>query len=349
MWLVLAMIGCAERQVYDTPIPMDDTFVRAEPSPEALERYEAAAAYSEAHGGRALMVLEGDAVVFETGQNGLDLEDPNEIFSGTKSFSCAMFLAAREDGLVDLADPVVDVIPEWQGDATKERIVVSDLLHFTSGLEDDFWRLTYDGLLVDQRVEDKYAFAVAQPTTFEPGSDFRYNGTDLLVWGEVAARITGEDPVAYLERRVLDRIGFRYSGWNRDPSGNPMLAYGAWTTVNEWAKYGVLVRDDGVWKGETVLPTGAFADCLVGSAAMPAYGLNFWVNADLSEAQASQIPADLADGRPMPSAPDDAFMAAGANDNRLYVVPSRDLVVVRLGDGHFRWSDDAFLAEVLGP
>jgi CubicO group peptidase (beta-lactamase class C family) len=333
---LLALAACAERQTFPDPIPVDDTFPRAAPAPDALARFEAADAYSTSRRGRAMLVLQGDTVVFEAGENGHSLDEPGPLYSGTKSFACAAALAARDDGLLDLDAPAADTLTEWRGDADKEAIRVSDLLHFTSGLKDDFWKLTYDGLIVDQKVDDKYAVAVAEPTTFEPGSAFRYNGTDLLVFGEVLTRVTREDPLSYLQAKVLDPIGFRTSGWSHDPSGNPMMAYGAWTTVNEWAKFGRLVRDD-----------PRYADCRHGSDPMPAYGLNFWLNAELTADQAALVPTHPSAGRLIPEAPDDLFMAAGARDQRLYVIPSLDLVIVRLGDGGMRWDDRAFVARVL--
>lgn len=349
MTLLLTLLACRAHLVFDAPIADDGTFPRAKPTPAALARYRAAAAYSAARDGRAVMVLEGTSVVFEAYQNDHPAEEPTHLFSGTKSFACAMALAAMEDDLLRLDEPVADTLEEWSDHPEKRRILVADLLHFTSGLEDDFWRLTWDGLLEDPRVTDKYALAIAQPLASHPAEAYDYNSTHLTVFGALLARKTGKDPVDYLDARVLGPLSLRTAGWIRDPAGNPMLAYGAWTTANEWAKYGVLVRDDGVWQGAAILPTGAFATCMQGTEAMPAYGLAFWLNAELTEAQAAEVPhAGVRGGqRLFPSAPADLVIAAGARDNRLYILPSRGLVVVRLGDGSREWRDDAFLALLL--
>jgi CubicO group peptidase (beta-lactamase class C family) len=347
---LLTLLACAPRILFDGSIPDDNTFARGTPDAATLARFEAAAAYSERHAGRGLMILQGDVVVFEDEQNDHPAGTPTEIFSGTKSFSCAIALAAIEDGLLDLDEPAVDTLDEWSGDTQKSAIRVTDLLHFTSGLKEDFFALTLDGMNEDQRIEDKYAFAVAQPIVTPAGDTFEYNGTHLPVFGEIITRKTGQDPLTYLEARVLDPITFRHAGWNHDPAGNPMLAFGAWTTTNEWAKFGVLVRDDGVWQGTQVLPAGQFDTCFVGSAAMPAYGLNFWLNEELNEGQATEVPVGGVKGgqRLFPSAPDDLVVAAGANDNRLYISRSLDLVVVRVSDRDLFWRDDEFLRLLLG-
>lgn len=348
--MLLLLLACADRVVFDTPIPDDGTFPRAEPSEEELARFQSAARFSRRSGGRAVMVLQGGAVMFEDYQNGHGPEEPTELFSGTKSFSCAIALAAMDDGLLDPDEPVATTLTEWAEDPDKSRITARHLLQFTSGLQEDFWNLTYDTMLLDPQIEDTYAFAMDQPLVTEPGEAFEYNGTHLPVFGELITRLTGMDPVAYLEDRLFTPITFRYAGWNRDPSGNPTLAFGTWTTANEWAKFGVLVRDDGLWQGEQVFQPGAFDLCFQGSEPMPAYGWTWWLNAELTAAQAALVPAEGVVGgqRTFAEAPADMITAAGAHDNRLYIVPSQDLVVVRLGDGSRRWLDSEFLGRLFG-
>lgn len=345
-------LGCRAHMTFDTPIPDDGTFARATPTDEESARFEAAAAYSEQENGRALMILRGDEVIFEDYQNDHGGEEPTELYSGTKSFMCPMALLAMQDGLLQLDEPVADTITEWQtdDDPRKADIRVTDLMHFTSGLKDDFWRLTRDGLLEDQRVDDKYAVAIDRPMVHDAGEVFEYNATHPLVFGELIKRKTGRDPVEYLTDRLFDPIGMRFAGWNRDPVGDPMLAYGAWTTANEWLKFGSLVRDDGLWQGEEVMPPGAFDTCLHGTAQMPAYGLNWWLNEEITDDEAKLIPAAGVEGggRMFPNAPDDLYAAAGANDNRLYIIPSMDLVVVRMGGGSWGWTDTEFLGLLLG-
>lgn len=347
LWIGACLLsGCSQHQRFDDPLFDDGTFERAEPSPEEIAGFEAAAAYSERENGRALMVLRGDEVIFEDYENDVGAEEPTEIYSGTKSFSCATAMLAIEDGFLDLDEPAADTLTEWQDN--RGDIKVRQLLQFTSGLKEAYWRLTYDGLIVNQRVEDKYQVAVDQPLHSAPGSTFEYNGTHLLAFGELIKRKLDRDPVDYLTERVFDPIGMRFSGWNRDPDGNAMLAFGAWTTANEWLKYGVLVRDDGLWQGEQVMAPGAFSACFSGSKQMPAYGLNWWLNAEITDEQAKLVPAaGVVGGRLFPSAPADTVTAAGAMDSRLYIIPSLDLVIVRMGGGSLGWKDDEFLAEIL--
>jgi CubicO group peptidase (beta-lactamase class C family) len=347
---VLAALGCGSAPHF-APLPDDGTFPHAAPAPDALAHYRLAAAYSRARGGVAVVVVDGEHVVFEDDENGNRGDDPHHVFSGTKSFACALAAAAVADGRLDLEERAATTLPEWRADPRKARITVRQLLDFTSGLDQPFRQLMLDGLGRHPHVRDKFAFALGVKAGADPGSTFRYGPAHLMAFGALMKRKLGEDPVRYLDERVLRPIGFRSSWWIIDPAGNAMLPYGAWTTALEWAKYGVLMRDGGVWRGTRVLPAAGVAACLQGSRVMPAYGLTFWLNAPVGpRVNAQAMPAFRAGGPTgflYPGGPPDLFAAAGLKDNRLYVVPSRGLVIARLGTGSRQWRDAEFLARVL--
>lgn len=347
LFLFAVACGCNPPAVYDTPIPVSDPFDRAPATGEELERYEAGAAYSEATGGRALLILKGDQVVFETGQNGHALSEPHHLFSGTKSFTCAAFAVLRQQGVLEPDERVRSTLTELPEEAAD--LTVDQVLHLTSGTRQDFWRLTRDGVRTDQRVEDKGAHALGLGWDERPGEVFRYGGADYWLFGELVQRKTGEDALSLLERELFEPIGMDTAGWIHDPVGNPALPYGAFTTVSEWAKYGALVRDDGVFMGERILPEGALAGCLEGSEANPAYGRTFWLNRDAGDADLRSF-GTLEDAGPIiwNGGPADLVAAAGHHDQRLYIVPSQDLVIARLSDGDRRFSDAELLATLLG-
>lgn len=347
--LPMVLLACADPVHFDAPIPVDGTFARTPATGEELDRYQEAAAYSERHDGRALLVLKGDTVVFETGQNGHPLEAPHHLFSGTKSFTCALFAVLEADGVLSADERVRDTLPELP-DAAAE-LTVDQLLHLTSGATQDFRALTWDGLRGHRRVEDTYAHAVGLPFDAVPGERFRYGATDFNLFGELVTRKTGRSPRAILEERVFAPLGLETAGWLEDPMGNPALAHGVWTTAAEWATYGALVRDDGVFLGERILPEGALHDCLVGSDANPGYGRTFWLNADVPDGVEKVAQRRLEPDGPQiwNEGPADLVAAAGHDDQRLYIVPSEDLVVVRLGEGGWGFRDRELLARLLGP
>lgn len=348
---LLVLFGCRTPIRFDEPIPIDDTFERVEATGAAAERYARAAAYSAEHRGLAFMVLEGETVVWEDYTNGDDGETPHHIWSGTKSFGCFIAGLAVDQGRMAFDEEVSAELTEFRSNDRKSRIRVQHLLHFTSGLAEDKRALTTDGLYEEQRIDDKYEYSLTIPSLNNPGTKFRYGSTHLMVFGEFFKRRMGRDPLDFLEEGLLDPVGFRYAGWHHDPAGNALLPYGAWTTANEWAKIGVVARDRGAWDGVALLSPETFDACLQGSAVNPAYGLNFWMNKDVPGDTDLSAFRSLEDGIGGPiiygDGPSDLFMAAGFNDNRLYILPSQDLVVVRLATRDVDFTDAELLRRLL--
>ena len=90
--------------------------------------YLLAAEYSREQNGLSVLVMKGDKIVFEDYQNGHSANEPNNLFSGTKSFSGVILAAAIEDGLVKGFDEKVsDTITEWRGDPQKAKITIRQL------------------------------------------------------------------------------------------------------------------------------------------------------------------------------------------------------------------------------
>lgn len=370
-WLLVVVIGTialtalfsccigwhrANRQTFDQPVPDPAPFAMAEPSKDEVARFEAADAYAEQAGGFALLVLRGDEIVFESYHNGYKQDSPHHLYSGTKSFACALAAAAIADGILRLDEPVADTLPAFRADPRKARITVEQLLDFSSGLETSFRDLTLDGLLKPerQRVRDKYARSLELGLTSDPGARFVYGSSHLMVFGALMKAKLNSSPLAFLKRRVLDRIGFQYAGWAHDASGNPALPYGVWTTARQWARFGVLLRDDGRFEGNVILPPGLLSRCRRPSPAMAGYGLTLWLNAPMDpNTDISGVPKRLMRMRGSerqlldPGGPEDLFAAAGFDGQRLYVLPSANLVVVRLGTEDRTFRDCDFLGRLL--
>lgn len=343
LWVVGA--GCAEHRSFDEPIPDDGVFAVELATGAEAERFDRAADWSEQHSGLALIVFRGEHIVFERYAAGYDPERPVHLFSGTKSFSCPVVLALEHEGVLDLDEPVIETLPEL---AAGSAVQVRHLLDFSSGIQDSFWNLGRDALLERQRVHDKVDFAVGRPSAHAPGERFVYGGAHQWVLSGLLRDKLGQPALATFQDRLFDPIGMRFAGWLHDPAGNTALPLGAFTTAREWLKFGVLMRDDGLWQGARVSPEGVLDRCSAPSAATEAYGLTFWRNGPLGPtADARNIRALATEGPILGGAPADTIVAAGHNDQRLYIIASLDLVVVRLGEGHRQFTDQAFLERLL--
>lgn len=307
------------------------------------DRYEQAATYSATHAGDALVVWERGEVVLERGQNGFALDTPHMLASGTKTFAGIAALAAQADGLFSLDERVSTTIREWKDDPRRSEITVRQLLHLTSGLDPGAsgQAPTFDAAL-DAAVLDA------------PGTTFRYGPVPFQAFGALLRRaLDGEDPVPYYRRRILAPIGVTNDQWAYVDGQDPQLAGGARLTAREWLRVGRLLLNDGRWNGTRVLPPGALDTLAQPTEASPGYGYTVWLNApiDTSHAFFDHAPPSLQpdgpDGMIYHAGPNDLVMAAGLFNQRLYVVPSREMVAVRFGRPDASWNDAEFLARLL--
>ena len=280
---------------------------------------DAALAYAERHALHAIVVRAGDRIVLERYAGGYDAEKPHALYSGTKSFWGVLAVAAEEDGLLALDEPVARTIASWN-EGAKARVTLRDLLQLTSGIG-------FGGLGSAVPPYDK---ALATELKDEPGERFTYGGIPLQVFGAVLARKlapSGLSPHDYLRERILAPIGLRVATWRTLKDGTHPLPTGAFLTAREWLKYGVLVRDRGRWETKTIVPEAALARCFTGSRANPRYGLAWWLS-------------------PLPAHPDVVY-ASGSGGQAMYVIPSFDAVVVKFGSAS-SYKHDAFLRRLLG-
>jgi CubicO group peptidase (beta-lactamase class C family) len=308
--------------------------------PAAVQR---AAAYSARHRGAALLVVQHGRVLFES-----NADEPRKIFSGTKAFWNLAALAAVQDGWLDLDERVSATLPEWRADPPRARVTVRMLLDFTAGLEPAFF-------LHGDRPADRNRTALALPLVAEPGRAFIYGPSALQVFHEVLRRKLaphGLTPTAYLERRVLRPLGLGPQRYLADRAGRPLLATGWILSARDWSKLGRVVLAGGA----PIVRRGAMAPCFRGTPANRAFSLGWWNNRAAPGGRAFDIEdmlerdwrrQDWRGAALCREAPRDLVACLGSGYQRLFVVPSLGLVVVRFGEGG-RFSDAHFLRLLLG-
>jgi CubicO group peptidase (beta-lactamase class C family) len=305
-------------------------------------KFADAAAYSRGSRGVSMLVMQDGKVVFEDYPNGGGPDRAWELASGTKSFTGLMAAAAAADGMLRLDEPCADTLQEWRADG-RRAITVRQLLSLTSGLRSG-----------GVGRAPSYADAVAAPLAEPAGSRFAYGPGPFQVFGELMKRklkAAGKapDPVAYLQTRVLDAAGSRPAGWRKGLDGNFLMPQGATFTALQWARFGQHVLDGAPGVDATVL-----AALFQGSKANPGYGVSWWL---LRPGLIGPNPrAGVNDATTGGFEHEDVAMAAGAGNQRLYLLRKRGLVVVRQAEGLFAalrgagpaWSDAEFLGRLLG-
>lgn len=295
--------------------------------------YERAADYSEDKRGFSLLVMKEGKVVFERYAAGRSPDEASQLYSGTKSFWGVAVMVAVGEGKLSLDERVSDTLTEWKADPQKAQITLRQLLDLTSGLD------PAGQALRARRTTRKYETALAVKALSDPGQVYRYGPSHFYVLGELLKRKLGASPLAYLKEKILDPIGLKVSEWKEDGAKDPHMPSGASLNAREWAKFGELLRLRGAWEGKQLVPKALLRQCYQGSKANPAYGLTFWLAAE---------GVDPAGAVRQAVAPKDLVFAAGFANQRLYLLPSQGLVVVRQGKNHLGWSDGVFLARLLG-
>lgn len=321
------------------------------PTIERPGRLEMARAYSAEKSGDALLVWRsGDLVLEDYPNDDYDPEKYHILAEATTLLSGLMALAAVDDGLITLDEPVSETITEWKDDPHKSTITISELLRLTSGLKAS-----------DYTSVPMFEEAIAAPLVHAPGAAFRYGPTSYQVFGALMDQKAG---LEYLKRRILQPLDIPGGRWkavsqtvdnhrSRGAGLEPRLFDGAHLTARELGRIGQLLLQNGRWEGEVLVED---LDPLTQpSSAQPAYGLGVWRNVSMDavgRALFDRLPESLMlphanDRFIYDGAPADLYMAAGRYNQRLYVIPSRNMVVVRLGRANLTWNDAAFLARLL--
>ncbi len=312
---------------------------------------ELAKEYSEDKSGQALLVWTNGNLILEDYQNNTPPEKRHSLAEVSTLFSGLMTLIAREDGLLNLNEPVSETITEWQGDPEKSNITISQLLHLTSGIEAD----NYKSIPPIKK-------ALQRSLIHPPGDDFRYGPTPFQVFGLI---IHNKGASNYLKERIINPIGIEGGYWKIDQEiftsetnsfTIPRFFDGASMTAEELGRIGRLLLNGGKWKEKTII--NDISPLTKSLPASPGYGLTIWLNKNIDAKSDSSFIRNLPENIMLlrgsnkkkliyDEAPSDLYMAAGRHNQRLYIIPSKDMVIVRFGGADLRWSDAEFLARLL--
>jgi len=289
----------------------------------------------------AMVVTWKGRLVAERYGSGITATTPLESWSMGKSLVATLVGRLIQQGAYELEQKAP--VPEWQtpGDP-RAAIRIADILHMSSGLriraplDPDFDpNGPYpDHLYLYTGGVDSFHYAATRPQQWPPNTVGRYRNTDPVLASylvRLAVEKRGEDYLSFPQRTLFDKLGIRTMVLETDPYGNFLTQGYELGSGRDWARLGNLYLQDGVWNGERLLPEG-FAKFVSTVAPAwqadnrPIYGGFFWINGD------GALPV-----------PREAYFMSGAGGQTTLIIPSHDLVVVRLG--HFKGSapgDQAF-------
>jgi CubicO group peptidase (beta-lactamase class C family) len=306
----------------------------SEPQPDRLRRT------------RAVIVLHDGALVAERYAHGLDAQTPMLGWSMTKTVAAVLTGMMVQRGTLQLSSHAL--LPQWRepGDP-RARITLDQLLRMTSGLKftEDHADPLADVAIMLFAASDAAAFAADQPLEAEPGTRWRYSSGTTNVLGLILRQTltaAGEDYLSFPSRMLFAPLGMHHAVMETDAAGNFLASSYMYASPHDWARFGQLLLQDGIWRGQRIVPDGwiQYMRTLTPQSTRKDFGAHLWIKVP--------PPFDSA-RRPAPSLPADAFHAVGHEGQFVSVIPSRKLVVVRLGlsRGWHVWDHGEFLEMLL--
>lgn len=273
---------------------------------------------------KAVVVLDHGRVTAERYAAGYDVSTPINGWSASKSILNALVGVLVRDGKLDINKPAE--LPLWRrGGDPRGAITPEHLMRMTSGLSVDQDGSGFDvasQILYDER--DSVLASIHRPLKRPVGSEFHYSDAQSQILARLVENAVGGTPEAFLRfarREVFEPLGMTGVIINFDPAGTPLMSSYVAAPARSWARLGQLYLKAGMIGQVRILPNG-WVDFSKRATLGGDYGAGFWTNATRSENAAGRIAAGL---------PADAFFASGNLGQRVYIIPSRDLVVVRMG------------------
>ena len=300
--------------------------------------------YEERQNTRAVVIFYKGQLIAERYAGGFGPQVPLNSWSMTKSATSALVGILVGRGQIDLAD--TSGLQGWDGpNDLRSQVTVEHLLQMTSGLE--FNEGYEEDPISDvnfmlMKAKDLPAFAAQYPVTAEPGTRWAYQTASPVLLGRIIrdSFASDEDYHHFPQNALFNKLGMGSAHYQMDGGGTYVGGAFLYATARDWARFGLMYLNDGVVNGEQILPKGWVefsTKATEASIKARAYAAQFWLNQNSAH-------------RMMPRVPEDAYAARGHYGQSTFIIPSRQLVVVRMGQSFSAdaWDMEDFLVDVLG-
>ncbi len=285
---------------------------------DALRKITRSLIDSNAYGGNAFafMVVHNGIPVAEAYKPQFNRNTRFLSWSMAKSFINALVGILVREGSINIYSGAD--IEEWKNDE-RSRITLNDLMQMQSGLK---WNEDYgnrsDVTVMLHCKDDMGRYAYEQPLENPPGTKWYYSsGTTNIVSWLIKNKFKNEpEYYDFAQDSLFEKIGIQDAVFEVDPQGTIVGSSYLYLTARDYARFGLLYLNDGVLNGQRILPEGWVSySTTPASESKGTYGSFFWLNK----------------GGKYPSAPEDMFSCEGHDGQVIFIIPSRQLVVVELG------------------
>ncbi|MGB5498389.1 MAG: serine hydrolase [Maribacter sp.] len=300
------------------------------------ENEEALYEYLETTNTKGFIILKNGRIVVEKYFNGHNRNADWTWFSAAKSLTATFIGIAQEEGILDINNKTSDYLGANWSQLTAEKqdlITVKHHLSMTTGLTPhlgDFapWVCT---------------LPICLQYTADAGTSWAYHQGAFMLLQEMITQNSGVSFQEYCKTKVADKIGME-GNWTNSLGLN---IYNS--NTRSMARFGLLMHNKGTWDGSIVVSESYFNEMTNTSQDInKSYGYLWWLNG--KESIVGTTSTMVLSGPLVPNAPDDMFAALGANDQKIYVIPSKDLVIIRCGDsaGEMQLGPSSFDNELWG-
>ncbi|PVX45942.1 CubicO group peptidase (beta-lactamase class C family) [Flavobacterium sp. 103] len=265
---------------------------------------------------RSVLVIYKDKIIAEKYAPGFTKKSVILGWSMTKSITGTLFGILEKQGRFNIHKPAP--IAEWQND-NRKYITTNDLLHMNSGLAwDEYYDRICDATKMLFQAEDMTRSQLLKPSVFKPNTHWNYSsGTTNLLSGILRKQFkTHQEYLDFWYSALIDKIGMHSMLVETDMAGNYVGSSYGWATTRDWSKLGLLYLHKGNWNGEQLFdPSWAKYVSTPTDTSHGRYGAQFWLNA----------------GNHFPNVPKDLYYCSGFQGQMVAIIPSMDLVIVRMG------------------
>ncbi|AQS49162.1 6-aminohexanoate hydrolase [Thioclava nitratireducens] len=275
-------------------------------------------------GMRAVVVIKDGQLVAERYGDGFDAKTPLLGWSMTKTVTAALVGTAIEAGKLRMDQS--DLLPEWQGD-DRAKITVAQLMSMSSGLHfnEDYGDVS-DVTRMLYLEPDMAKFAASQPLDHPPGTHFSYSSGTAVLLSRIWQNAVGDTStaLAWPRRKLFGPLGMNSATLETDASGTFVGSSYLYATARDWARFGQFLLQDGQWEGRQLL-SAAFVKRMHAPAptdGVYAQGM-IWLAGPSDQQKAGD---DARFGLPA-----DTYWLEGHDGQTVTVIPSADMVVVRMG------------------
>jgi CubicO group peptidase (beta-lactamase class C family) len=274
-------------------------------------------------GMRAVVVVDHGRIAAERYASGFSTSTPLLGWSMTKTVVAGLVGVLVKEGRLTLDQPAGRPTP----DGGRERIRIADLLAMSSGLRfNEAYGTVSDVTRMLYLQPDMAEFARAQPLVHPPGEFWSYSSGTANILSRIVQDAAGGLAAAYPAEKLFMPLGMTSATIETDEYGTLVGSSYMYATARDWARFGLLLLQDGVWRGQEMLPRGyvaMMASPVAASGGEYGHGL-VWLWG--SDAATPGKNPDAAFGMPV-----DTFWMEGHDGQSVAIIPSRQLVIVRLG------------------